>query len=98
MNENLSLAVMPLSELKAVITEVITGLIESKSNKVVLHEQQEPFLSRKEAAKILGVSLTTLNLLTKSGDIKGYRLGGSVKYKAKDLDVSLKQINAPKSN
>ena len=60
-----------------------------------LKNQEEPktdkLLSRQEAAIFIDVSLPTLNEYTKSGKVKGYRLGGKVKYKESEL---LEAMNA----
>ena len=49
-------------------------------------------LTRDDAAKYLHITLPTLNTYTKSGRIKGYRLGGRVFYKRSELTEGLKAI------
>ena len=56
----------------------------------VFREQNFPenklkYLSRNNAAKYLDVSLPTLDDYTKSGKVKGYRLGKKIKYLESDL-------------
>ena len=50
------------------------------------------YSSRKEAAKILHVSLPTLDKYTEAGLIKGSRFGRRVLYSLDDITNSLKQI------
>lgn len=48
--------------------------------------------SRKETAKILHVSLPTLDKYTEEGKIKGSRFGRRILYSLDDITNSLKQI------
>lgn len=50
------------------------------------------YLTRKEAAKKLGISLVTLNDWTKTGKVIGYRLASRIRYKEDELATSLVQI------
>jgi excisionase family DNA binding protein len=50
----------------------------------------EQFLTRKEAAKILGISLPTLRSLSLTGKLKQYKLGNKIiRYKAHELGSAL---------
>lgn len=49
-------------------------------------------LSRKEASKLLGISLPTLSDWTNTGKIIGYRIASRVRYKRFELENSLTQI------
>jgi excisionase family DNA binding protein len=51
-------------------------------------------LTRKEAAKLLGVSLPTLSDWTNTGKIIGYRIASRVRYKSNELENSLSQIQS----
>lgn len=51
------------------------------------------YLTRKEAAKILKVSLVTLTDWNKKGILKPYRLGNLIRYKRAELDQALISIN-----
>jgi excisionase family DNA binding protein len=53
----------------------------------------EKYLTRKETADQLNVSLPTLNEYTKKGLITGYRFGVRVMYKTTDIEASLKNMN-----
>ncbi len=52
----------------------------------------DTFLTRKQVAERLHISLPTLHSLTKEGTLVGYRLNGRVLYKKEDIVKSLKQI------
>ena len=51
------------------------------------------YITRKEAAKILKVSLVTLHDWNKKGILKPYRLGNLIRYKRSELDKALININ-----
>jgi excisionase family DNA binding protein len=50
------------------------------------------YITRKETAKILGVSLPTLNEWTKKGIITGYRISSRVRYNKDEILSSLHKI------
>lgn len=81
-----------LSDIKKVLREVL----EEKSNdfaKPVKSEDQE-YLSRKEVAKLLKISLTTLNDWSKQGIIQAYRIGNRVLYKKKEIEDSVSKVQS----
>jgi excisionase family DNA binding protein len=49
-------------------------------------------LTRKNAAKLLNISLSTLNSHTKSGRIQGHRIGGRVLYRKEELLGAVREI------
>jgi excisionase family DNA binding protein len=53
----------------------------------------EVLLDRREAAKILSVSLVTLWDWTRKDIIPSYRIGNQVRYKRSEIFVSLKKAN-----
>ena len=81
-----------LSDIKKVLREVL----EEKSNdfaKPVKSEDQE-FLTRKEVAKLLKISLTTLNDWSKQGIVQAYRIGNRVLYKKKEIVDSVSKVQS----
>jgi excisionase family DNA binding protein len=56
-------------------------------------KKQPEYLTRKEVAKILKVSLVTLSDWNKKGVLKPYRLGNLIRYKTTELEESLIAIN-----
>jgi excisionase family DNA binding protein len=91
-NINLNQLNMPLSELKMIIADEVNKALKALGNINPTLEKRDRFLSRKEAATVLEISLPTLSNYTKTGLIQGYKLGGSVRYKMQDLESSLIQI------
>ena len=57
-------------------------------------EVQPEYLTRKEVARILKVSLVTLSDWNKKGVLKPYRLGNLIRYKRVELDQALISINS----
>ncbi len=81
-----------LSYIKKVLREVL----EEKSNdfaKPVKSEDQE-YLTRKEVAKLLKISLTTLNDWSKQGIVQAYRIGNRVLYKKKEIEDSVSKVQS----
>lgn len=56
-------------------------------------KKQAEYLTRKEVAKILKVSLVTLSDWNKKGVLKPYRLGNLIRYKTSEIEESLIAIN-----
>lgn len=83
---------LPLEQLKIEISKEIldriTPLLQGVNNSTTTTE----LLTRKEASKLLGVSLPTLLDWTNSGKIIGYRIASRVRYKRSELENSLAQI------
>jgi excisionase family DNA binding protein len=72
---------------------------KTELKEIVLNFQpqlQPEYLTRKEVAKILKVSLVTLTDWNKKGVLKPYRLGNLVRYKRVELDQALISINSKK--
>jgi excisionase family DNA binding protein len=59
-------------------------------------KKQPEYLTRKEVAKILKVSLVTLSDWNKKGVLKPYRLGNLIRYKSSELETALISINSKK--
>jgi len=59
-------------------------------------ESDPELITRKETAKILGVSLVTLNEWTRNGIIPAKRIGTRVRYEKADVFNSLKNIETLK--
>lgn len=59
-------------------------------------KKQPEYLTRKEVAKILKVSLVTLSDWNKKGVLKPYRLGNLIRYKREEIDQALINIYSKK--
>ncbi len=88
------LVILQRNELRDEISHLLDKKLESflsLLNSPPLPESED-LLSRKEAAKYLGVSLTTLWAWTNEGIIPGHRVSSRVRYKRHELDKALSQI------
>lgn len=80
----------------AQLKESILLDVRTELKEIVLNFQpkrQPEYLTRKEVAKILKVSLVTLSDWNKKGVIKPYRLGNLIRYKTTEIEESLIAIN-----
>ena len=85
---------IPMDEIKDIIVETIRNEFQR-----IQSTERKPgidFITRQETAKLLGVSLNTLNEWTKKGLIPGYRISSRVRYKKSEIVNSLAQINTLK--
>lgn len=84
------------SEFKSLISETVreelNAILDSSK------KDENRLLTRKDVAKILGISFPTLNTWTKTGIIKALRINGTtaVRYRQKDVDDVLKNIEGIK--
>lgn len=80
-------------ELKQIISEAVG---EKLTDFQPQQKESSKYLTRKEVKKLLSISYPTLSAYTKSGKLKGYRIGGRVLYRAQEIDQSLKEIETLK--
>ncbi len=85
---------LPIQEIAAAVAEQLTPVIEqlNQNNK----GYNEEYLTREEVSKLLKLSIPTLNLYTKKGLIKAYKIGKRVLYKRAEIDEALRQMFIPK--
>jgi excisionase family DNA binding protein len=83
---------LPLEQLKTEISNEILDRITPIIQGVNKSTTNTELLTRKEASKLLGVSLPTLLDWTKTGKVTGYRIASRVRYKRSELENSLSQI------
>lgn len=81
-----------IEQLKTEISEDVFNKISCLLEKVQTPAPQTEFITRKQTAQILRVSLPTVNDWTKTGKIKGYRIGSRIRYKRNEIENSLSQI------
>lgn len=81
--------------IKNCLKEELSKSIEDSVNK---RNDTESYLTRKEVAQKLKISLPTLNQLTKSGILTSYRIGGRVLYNEHEVLTSLVKIKTNKFN
>ena len=82
--------------------EQLTGIIRSEVREAVKGipaketSSKENFLTRKETACKLKISLVTLNGWSKLGRLKSYQIGGRVLYKESEIEASLQKVQTVK--
>ena len=89
--QDILLSNIPLQDLKTAIGEIFDLKIKEHFAKPISKPEND-LITRKEAAKILKVSLPTILDWTKSGKIIGYRVSSRVRYKKSEIEASVKQI------
>lgn len=84
---------MELKEFQSIVKQAVKDALRSECDSLVIGstETLKPFLSRKEAAELLSVSLTTLNDWSKSGIVASYKLGSRVRYRMSDIQDALRK-------
>ena len=80
---------VPLNILIQRITEEV---VKALSNDPV-SKKKDQLLTRQQTAKILQVSLPTLNLWTKKGIIQAKRINSRVRYYENDVNAALQNYN-----
>lgn len=76
------------------LLEKIGEVIDNRLGKSVPHklEIQSDYLSRKEVANLLKITLPTLHDWTKQGILKSYRIGTRVLYKESEIKQTLEKV------
>ncbi|MCX6234984.1 MAG: helix-turn-helix domain-containing protein [Bacteroidetes bacterium] len=85
---------LSVNELRAIISETLK---EGLKEQLPSPEPPQPrYLTRKEAAKLLQISLVTLHNWSIKGILKGYRINSRIRYKSEDIQAALKEIHSLK--
>lgn len=95
--DNFILSPISLQDFSHVIDSSINRAMEKQFHALTA-PQAEKYLTRKETAALLNVSLPTLNEYTKGGKIKGYRFGARVLYKQSEIEAALTKINVGRTS
>lgn len=75
--------------------DIIKEAVEEKFNEAIekFNKKEEvEFITRKETAKLLSISLPTLNFWSKRNIVISYRIGTRVLYKKHEIEKALKKI------
>jgi excisionase family DNA binding protein len=91
--QNVILSQIPINELTEIISETIKKELQNLSPE---NEPTTEFITRKQTAELLGISLVTLHDWTKKGIIKGYRINTRIRYKKSEVLEAVKQIHTLK--
>lgn len=93
--ENIILHSTPISDLKLIIGEVIREQLQTVIPKLPT-EKPLYYLTRKEVAEKLRITLVTADKYTKAGILQSYRIGGQIRYKANEIDRSFEAVKNAK--
>jgi len=77
----------------------IGELIDSKLDKntsLPTKSNHQTFLSRNEVAKLLKISLPTLNEWTKLNWLQSYKIGNRVLYKSDEVEAAIQKVSSYK--
>jgi excisionase family DNA binding protein len=80
---------IPMVELENIIKECIKSEIQKA---IPLPKDEDALITRKEAAKLLGVSLQTLGDYCKRGILVSFRMGTRVRLKRNQVLSSLQEV------
>ena len=80
-------------ELITLIHEAIKAEVE-KIIPAQKPQSETEYITRKETAQILGISLPTLHDWSKTGIIPSYRISTRVRYKKSDIEASLGKVES----
>lgn len=83
-----------VDELKTIIEETVEQHIQSLIPKP---KPELRYLTRKETASRLGVSLVTLHKWTKDGVLKGHHINTRVRYRNDEVKRAFREIESVKS-
>lgn len=93
--DNLILTTIPEKDFLELISTAIRSEMATFQSQVSEPAQDE-YLTRKQTASKLQVSLVTLHQWTKTGTLKGYRIGARVRYKLIEVEHALKAMRTIK--
>lgn len=72
--------------------EHITIALQKALEKLTPENHEVAYITRKEAAALLHVSLPTLNKYTKTGKLKSFKINGRVLCRREDIDAALTSV------
>jgi len=87
--EQILLSQIPLSELKQQLRDIIKEELKISNSNIAEPKEPGELLTRKQVAKILKVSLVTLDKWRKEGKIKYIGIGSPVRFKYSDVMKAL---------
>ena len=84
-------------DFQSTIQAIVSNEVQKAVEQLTPPKDDTPeYLTRKQTAEILGVSLPTLHDWTKNGVLPAKRIGGSVRYEKQAVYDSLKDIKTIK--
>ena len=94
--QQIILSVITFDELKESFKSIVQNEVEKIISGLIQPEPTPEFITRKETAHILGISLPTLNEWTKNGTLPAQRIGTRVRYQRANVYASLKDVETLK--
>lgn len=94
--ENIIFTQISIDVFKNVISETVRVELERLNKLTTTPPDETEYITRQECARILGVSLVTLNDWTKRGVIVGYRIATRIRYKRAEILSSVHQVQTLK--
>jgi len=89
--ETIQIQNLTVEELREIINETVKRQIEPLLPK---DKQKVYYLTRKETAELLGISLVTLHNWTKKGLIKGHRINTRIRYKSSEVENAFVELQS----
>lgn len=87
---------MQTLQIQSLTVDEFKDFITSAVRDAIPHPQEptpnNDFLTRHEAAKLLGVSLVTIDKWSNEGHLQKYRIGGRIRLKAAEVSKALTQV------
>jgi len=87
------LSPISLKDFETLIRDCVKSELKSHSPE---HLPETEFITRNQAAAILGISLPTLNEWSKLGTIPSYRIQSRVRYKKAEVENSVSKVQSVK--
>lgn len=92
--DNIILTTIP--ELQGLIETAVRKVLQERNFAFEIPKIEIEYITRKETARILGISLPTLNEWSKKGIIPSYRISSRVRYKKDEILNSLNKVQSTK--
>ena len=78
---------MTAEELSQLITNAATSAVQTFIDAQKRADEYNEFMTRREVADLLGISLPTLYKYTKDGIFQSYKLGSLIRYKRSEVEA-----------
>lgn len=86
---NIILCTFSLDEFK----ETVTSIFKKELSELIPNSvPQEDYITRKEAAELLKVSLPTLSVWSKKGILSAYRIHNSIRFRKSEIESAIVKI------